>query len=146
MLVVLFYLFLSYWFISGFCQEDHLITLNKSSIVSSPLYPSIYPHNLECLWIFTTSRGLYCLLQFVDVSIDDDLLTIGVGPIPTIQSILMEISGYNVKPVSLTLNSTEGWLKLSSNANGNSHGFYINITATDYYGKYPQSLSFLEED
>ena len=119
----------------GFCSDDVHVIVQDSELISSPLHPSFYPYNLDCVWIIQRSNKLHTHLRFLHVNIDDDRLAFGFGSFVSVLSTVMEITGYNVKPQSLTLNTTYVWAKFTSNAIGQNDGFLINVTTLEEYGK-----------
>ena len=115
-------------FIVDFCDPDPYVNLFVGIVasVSSPLYPENYPNNLECFW-FISSTENFIITTFLHLEINEDILRFGVGNQSTPNSVVMEITGYQVRPNSLTIGSSLCWINIKTDEENSYPGFSLEL-------------------
>ena len=110
------------------------MVLNATSFnISSPLYPSEYPDNVNCVWKIVNEMSYFTVLTFINVEIDiGDELLFGIG---LEFEAIMVLKGEVGFPNTLTTNTSHTWIVFKSNDAGRSTGFAVQIQDEELYGK-----------
>ncbi|KAM9333329.1 LOW QUALITY PROTEIN: cubilin [Pholidichthys leucotaenia] len=98
-----------------------------SGEIHSPLYPNIYPNNVDCSWVISVNPSHRVLVNFTDIDVeyhsncDWDYVELRDGP--TISSpLLARVCGTSVaSPIPSTQNTM--YVRFRSDHSGNHHGF-----------------------
>ncbi|XP_074652971.1 cubilin-like [Tubulanus polymorphus] len=108
--------------------------VSNSGTVMSPGYPSNYPHNSDCVWLFNADPGKKFLFTFASLHIElsqnnctNDYLEIRDGGEAS-SNLLGKFCGTRtVLPISTS--GKTAWLKFHSDANASDRGFMITYAA-----------------
>ena len=107
---------------------------DKITTVSSPLYPHNYPNTINCFW-FVSSTENYIIITILYLEINEDVLRFGIGSRSDRDGMIMEITGYNVQPNSLTVDSPVCWINMETNEEFNYRGFTLALKSQSQFGK-----------
>ena len=122
-----------------FCSEETNITLrNKTSVtVASPLFPVLYPNNMDCTWRIFNVNTSFILLTFQEVKLNRvDQLLIGNGADINSDYTIMTMHDENGHPNPTTINSTQIWIAFKSDREERRKGFSLAVRASDVFGMY----------
>ncbi|XP_070564553.1 cubilin-like [Ptychodera flava] len=112
------------------CQTETL-TEPEGSILS-PLYPGVYPHNSDCIWIIDVSEDEHFMaeiwLVFNDFELEDryDNLLVGIGNDPYSEPD-WTLTGSDL-PDDIEIRSSTAWLRFRSDFSIAKKGFDISYT------------------
>ena len=68
------------------------------------------------------------------MEINEDIVRFGTGNQSNPDFVIMEITGYNVKPNSLTIDSTLCWINMETDEELSYRGFSLKVETSDKYG------------
>ena len=123
--------------ILDFCLEVELLQITNvtSHNLSSPLYPELYPNQMNCVWKINTEEDNFILINFLNVELDlNDEVLIGLGTAIN-QNTIMIIEAMMGYPNTLTANATQIWIVFVSNTEGRAKGFLMEIQMADRLSK-----------
>ena len=124
--------------VSGYCTEVQIHRLIPESveIISSPLYPTPYPNNVNCKWKLVNVVESFIRIHLVHVELDsNDRITVGRGSDILNGDVVMATYGYhNSFPNTITINFTDAWVLFVSDEEGRETGFSMEIQINDIYG------------
>ena len=120
-----------------FCLESEILQIaNETSInISSPLYPRLYPNQMQCVWKVNTEDNFLSMIFFnVELDFNDEIL-IGLGTAINQKTIMIIKAGMGY-PNTLTANATQIWIVFASNTEGRAKGFLMAIQMADRLSKF----------
>ncbi|XP_033628985.1 uncharacterized protein LOC117291426 [Asterias rubens] len=103
----------------------------ESGMISSPNYPKPYLSNQDCIYTISLPDDTSSLqLNFTDLDLEkgQDFLMIGAGPKPDIDT-LYTFTG-SVLPDSITIDSSQAWMRFFSDESNENAGFQLMYGAT----------------
>ena len=120
---------------TDFCDSDLNIYLRLgiANLVSSPFYPKNYPNNIDCFW-FVSANTHYIIITVLHLEINEDIVRFGTGNETNPDYVVMEVTGYNVKPNSLIIDFTLCWINMKTDEELSYRGFRLKVETSNTYG------------
>ncbi|XP_072033168.1 bone morphogenetic protein 1-like [Amphiura filiformis] len=117
------------------CQSGISHLSNDEAInITSPLYPNMYPLNLECTWVVATANTQHAIqISFMEFNLENrfDFLEVGYGHNISVDSTVTRLSG-EVVPMVI-VHDGYMWLRFISDESVPDLGFfaYLQISFTE---------------
>lgn len=126
------------------CQDGSLqLAENRTLSIISPGFPELYPINVDCAWIISTSDNSNVALRFLEFGISSwlwdygfEYLDIGIGDIANSTERHIRLQG-TLFPQSLIVRDSTVWMIFHSSKtiNDQNIGFEIEVSRTIINGK-----------
>lgn len=123
-----------FYIFTGICGVPfiYMDTSDFQTNLASPGYPAYYEPNIDCLWKILGIDYLQLVTRILTLHLEDgfDFLTFGNGhDLSASSSIIVAVTGIT-KLRSLTANSTEMWIRMTTDSVVSFKGFQIQIEQT----------------
>ena len=123
------------------CEVHFLLGVGNQVNITSPLFPSYYPDNLDCMWQFSTpdNAGTWNIIFETFLTTDSiyasDYLTIGKGDNVSLENTLVQFHKFVSPGFVVSITSNQIWIHFASSIQHRHTGFSLNISLTENQGK-----------
>ena len=104
--------------------------------VHSPLYPNLYPNDLDCTWKVVNIEDRFLLVTFQEIELDRlDELIIGYGSDKQQGVTIFTINGLVEIPNSVSIDEDAMWISFETDREGRESGFLLAVESVETFGK-----------
>ncbi|XP_070564554.1 cubilin-like [Ptychodera flava] len=97
--------------------------IGPSGNISSPIFPTNYPHASDCLWNIQVSEGMAIQLTFHVFDLEESFDFLHIGASSSV-SPLVELTGSELPKVEI-IEDSSAWLRFTSDLSVDGAGFYV---------------------
>ncbi|XP_077870444.1 CUB and sushi domain-containing protein 1-like [Saccoglossus kowalevskii] len=115
---------------SNGCNFDYSVPVEGSVVATSPNYPSDYPPDANCQWIFTANVGGRLNVSFDDFLTEAccDQVWAGEGDTPSADTTIIAGHGGSELPPSFLTTGSSAWMRFYSDSSVQMRGFQATVS------------------